>query len=502
MTCCPNEDAEGAAPAPLIAFDHAAVRVGERVILRDTCWEIRPGQHWAVLGPNGSGKSSLVRAAAGDLPVVRGRVTRNGNGDVRYVSFEQHRRIIAREESLDHARHFSGRLYDFTTVAMVLDGKHPAPSVFERFGIRHLMNRPIRYLSTGEIRKVLIARALADRPKLLILDEPFDGLDAPSRRELHHLVAELMADGIQIILVTHRSSELPEAITHVLRLENCRVSRMGPRNPSLENCFHPRVSPPDAASRNFTPAEARSAGDIIIEMRGVSVTYGEARVIDNLFWTVRRGENWAVLGPNGAGKTSLLRLISADHLHAYANDIRIFGKPRGGGESIWEIKRNIGLVSSEFQIRYRKPVTALETVVSGFFDSVGLYRNASRDQRSEAMAWLERLGMAEMADVRFDRLSCGQQRMVLLVRAMVKQPLLLILDEPCQGLDASNRQLILNLLNDAGCGGHTQLIQVTHHPDEIPSCTTHLLRFVKQPSGGFRIETGSLDHGHRHSIPF
>ena len=157
-----------------------------------------------------------------------------------------------------------------------------------------------------------------------------------------------------------------------------------------------------------------------------------------------------ILGPNGSGKTTLLNLITADNPQAYANRIYLFGRRRGSGESIWDIKQRIGIVSSEFQIRYRKPITAFEVVLSGFFDSVGLYRHASAGQKQMAEQWMAVLGIAHKSDKIFNQLSYGEQRMVLLARAMVKMPLMLILDEPCQGLDRTNRHRILEAIDIIG----------------------------------------------------
>jgi molybdate transport system ATP-binding protein len=214
-------------------------------------------------------------------------------------------------------------------------------------------------------------------------------------------------------------------------------------------------------------------------MKNVTVRYNGIPVLDGLDWTVRRGENWAVVGPNGSGKTTLLHLISADLPQAYANDIMLFGRRRGSGESIWEIKRRIGMVGAEMQFAYGKPITALETVLSGFFDSVGLYRTADRNQVSAAKRWMDDLGIGHLQDRRQDRLSCGEQRLVLVTRAVVKSPELLLLDEPCQGLDAANRRRVLSLIDTIGSRTPTQIITVTHHRDETLPCIHRELRLSR-----------------------
>jgi molybdate transport system ATP-binding protein len=501
------DSAEKRSGNPVISLVDIAVRIGARRLLEGTSWQILPGQQWAVMGPNGAGKSTLVRAVAGELPIVQGRVARGPGGApdrIGYVSFDLHRRLIAREEARDDARDFSGDWGDLTRVRQLF-GPDPALSgasarAARRLGIAPLLDRTIRTLSTGEMRKVLIARALARGPELLVLDEPFDGLDAPSRRHLTGIVGRLMREGTQIILVTHRRAEVPPEATHLLEVSGGRVAWQGARNGGYEPAVEgpgPAAVPAPSISRSFgagrrdnTPFQAPP---VLIKMRRVNVRYGSEVVLADVDWTVRRGENWAVLGPNGAGKTTLLGMIAGDHPQAYANEIYLFGRRRGSGESIWEVKAPIGMITPEFQIRYRKDVTAQEVVLSGFHDSVGLYRRCSPLERETARDWLRHMGVADRGDRPFPHLSHGEQRLVLLARAMVKSPALLILDEPCQGLDRENRRRFLTLIEAVGRHTPTHLLYVTHHSDEIPACITHVLRL----GGGRRtavVEKRDADH--------
>jgi molybdate transport system ATP-binding protein len=226
--------------------------------------------------------------------------------------------------------------------------------------------------------------------------------------------------------------------------------------------------------------------EVLIDLRNVTVTHQGVPVFENLCWTVRSGQHWAVCGPNGSGKTTLLSLIVGDHPQAYANTVWVFGNLRGGGGSIREIKEGIGIISAELQVRYRKAVTAAEVVLSGFFDSVGLYRRASRDQQAAARAWMESLGIHPLAAKKFNHLSHGEQRMVLLARAMVKPPRLLVLDEPCQGLDSGNRRLILRTVDRIAAAGSTTVLYVSHHADETPACITRRLSLVRSGTGPSR----------------
>jgi molybdate transport system ATP-binding protein len=493
----------------LFSFEKAALRSGQRVLLPELSWSVREGEHWAVLGPNGSGKSTLLRAVLGDVAVVRGsfrtfaalRGSSQWNPPIGWVSFELHRQIIAREESLEAARWFSADLDGAGTAEELMLELELRPAaadtaasqeawiegLVELFGLGSLLPRPFRSLSTGEMRRLLVARALVRRPRLLALDEPFDGLDEASRRLLAGALGRLAGAQLQLLLVSHRVEELIPEITHVLALSAGRVLWQGPRRRALTPRNLRRLYGPLPEKAAFAPRGGQGGpGEILVQMRDVRVRHGERLVLEGLSWTMRRGESWCIRGPNGSGKTTLLALICGDHPQAYANDIRLFGMPRGSGESIWDIKRRIGLLSTEFQIAYRRAANGLEVVVSGFHDSIGMYEPSSPAEVAAARELLEWLGLEELAERDFEALSGGQQRLLLLARAMVKRPELLVLDEPCQGLDPANRGRILAMLERIVPGTGADLIYVSHHRDELPRCLTHLLELPGGKSG--RIE--------------
>jgi molybdate transport system ATP-binding protein len=486
-------------------LENVTLRVRDRLILPNTSWQIDKGQHWAILGPNGAGKTSLVKALVGDVPVVKGTICAFDDPAnplrAEYVSFEQQQRLIAREDQRDEFRSFSGDINRITTVREILlegDGQPAGVTVdvadaVAGLKIQHLLGRGIRALSTGEMRKIQIARALQKLPEIMILDEPFDGLDESSRRDLAQIIDGLMDDTRTVILVTHRQREILPKISHVLAVRDGEVLFQGSRSEVLTPSQMERLYAFDFSAAFSIPAgEDRSetaAGDLsrtLICMQHVTVQYGDTTALDDVSWTMKHGENWAILGPNGCGKTTLLNLITADNPQAYANRIYLFGKRRGSGESIWDIKQRIGTVSSEFQIRYRKPIAAFEVVLSGFFDSVGLYRHASVQQKQTAEQWMAVLGIAHKSDRAFNQLSYGEQRMVLLARSMVKMPLILILDEPCQGLDRTNRQRILDAIDVIGRHSGAHILYVTHYPDEVPACINRLLQFKQTPTGRYR----------------
>jgi molybdate transport system ATP-binding protein len=476
-------------PRILLDLEAAAIRLWDRIIFPDTSWQIREGQQWALLGPNASGKTALARAICGELPFSAGRIHRNvgrdGYDGIGFVSFELHQQLMARDAAKDLSRFASGNIYSLTTAGHTIQEglAEPDPAhlewVTDLFGIGGLLDRPLRVLSNGEGRKTLIARALMHKPELLILDEPFDGLDAASRQRLEKVLGELIRSGLHIVLITHRQDEIIPEISHVLCVKECRLLSQGRKGDvltpkTMEELYGPEEE--DRETESDKDGDGKIEKEPIIEFRNVTVRYGDTLALDSLDWTVRRGEHWAIQGPNGSGKTTLISLVYADNLQAYANDIRLFGKVRGSGESIWEIKQRIGLVSPHLQAGYRLDLRVFDVVVSGFFDSTGLYRWPTDEQEAAAAQWIKRLGIGYLRERIFSQLSYGERRLVIIVRALVKSPELLALDEPCQGLDPANRRQVLSMIERIGLDTPTQILYVTHRPDEMPRCVTNVLR--------------------------
>lgn len=488
---------------PLVSLRRASLRVRDRILLENITWEVHIGEHWAVIGPNGAGKSTLVRALIGDVAVVRGGVFPPEPARLRQqaacLSFDQQRRLIAQEDRRDEYLAFSGRLDGGLRVEDFIrlprrETKARLVDALERIQIEPLLHRRIRELSSGEMRRVQIGLALVASPRLLILDEPFEGLDQKYRAELAGIINELMDSERAVVLVTHRRSEIPPNVTHVIGLRAGRIVFQGRREDLLEakrmDGLYASPSAPPSGLPAAGAAAARAVGtssEVLVDLRNVTVRHQGVSVFENLSWTVKSGQHWAVSGPNGSGKSTLLNLVVGDHPQAYANAVRVFGKLRGGGGCIREIKAGIGLVSAELQVRYRKAVTAADAVMSGFFDSIGVYRRASPEQQAAVETWMQSLGLQTLAAKKFNHLSQGEQRMVLLARAMVKPPRLLVLDEPCQGLDSGNRRLILQTVDRIAAASFTTIIFVSHHLDEIPNCITHHLALVREGSRPSRV---------------
>ncbi len=483
----------------MLSLQNTSARRGETTVLHDLTWTLRPGEHWAVLGGNGAGKSTFLQVLAGRLPVVTGTRTVSPDGalglelvanalsdDYRLAAgdgFHQQRfNAYAAEESPTVRDWLQNQVRPAGTVD---EASVPLPppayaedwlnDVAQRVRIDHLLDRRLIKLSTGETRRTLLARSLLRRPQALLLDNPFAGLDVESRYLLRDLLGNVATSGVALVLVT-TPNEVPECVTHVVELDSGRIRWQGLRTRFLPR-IHELVLPVQPETvRRFGRSTDWPAFDYAVRMRNVTVRYGDQTVLDGLTWNVRRGEKWAVLGPNGSGKSTLLSLITADHPQGYANDFDLFDRRRGSGESIWDIKSKIGFVSSELHAFFPRQTPVWKVVASGLFDATGLYRRLTAAQTAQVRAVLDLLALNAWWEHSLARLSLGQQRWVLLARALVKNPPLLILDEPAQGLDAEHAQALRQLVETLGTDAQRTLLYVSHYAEELPGCLTHTLR--------------------------
>ena len=445
---------------------------------------LRAGECWGVIGGNGSGKSLFAEALTGEAELP-GYVRQSALRKVICVSFEDEQSLLEREiyeddsefmDRIDHGRTTRELVGELANDEVDLD------AIAEMMQLERFLDTGFRLLSTGERRRMMIARALAQAPDVLVLDEPYDGLDVDFKRHLEELIADLSVS-MPLVLVVNRLSQLGDEITHIACLENRQLVMAGERETVEESSLWKQLQamhvemPP---LPGVPPGHQAYASDVavpIIDMRGVHVGYHEKPIIRGLDWKVMPGEYWKVSGPNGCGKSTLVNLVSGDHPQCYANDIHLFGQRRGQGESIWDIKRHMGLMSTALHQQYRVTVTVQTVLLSGFFDSIGVYRQPKPYQYALVDEWLEFLHMTDLKTELFQRLSFGQQRMLLIVRALVKRPHLLILDEPCQGLDPMNRALVIRLIERICERDLAQLLYISHDPEDHIACLTHELLF-------------------------
>lgn len=490
-------------------------------------WTMNEGEQWIVTGSNGGGKSAFASAIGGTLNILPQNIDESSfyfnkfKDSTASVSFELAAKLIQEERENDEGEFIEGGIdigrtpRNFIFEAMPKDGeytkenleKHPA---IELLGIEKVLDRGLKYLSTGEIRRTLLAKALAAKPELLILDEPFEGLDVQSRNNLHKFLSSLMEQKTtHVLLVMDRFDYVPNSVTHVLEFSSGNVSFCGNvndyklliserRKKEQENLEKNKENLKNAVKmaqnegiihRNTDFSELEKNNTPLIEMKNVNVGWDGKKVLDNVNWVVEQKQHWLIRGPNGSGKTTILELITGDNAQVFCNDISLFGKRRGSGETIWELKEKMGIVSYRLHVDYRNfgDMTIQDVVISGLHDSIGLYEQIGEYERILAKSWLNLCGFENRANEHFKKLSYGEQRAVLIARAAVKCPLLLILDEPCHGLDYSNKNRILSVLQTIAESGLTTILHVTHDKDEVLPCEKHILELHPEEKPMYEI---------------
>lgn len=500
-----------------LSIRDAVFRLGDRLVFENLTWQFQRGEQWAIIGPNGSGKSVLGDAIRGRVPLVRGELRYHFRAApglspeeaIGHVAFEDRKSelhgtvVQSRWNSFEEEASILVR--DFLSYDRVMEinpfeitSRHKsARPWFERrmrgainlLQIGGFLSRPLLSLSNGERQRVELARALAQPLRLLILDEPFVGLDRDMREYFHRLLKRLLSTPLRILVITTRVEDLPRNVTHLLRVQDCRVVDAGPREKVLPRGRATALRLP--IDRKFRRLRSRflsrngSVRPNLVELRNVTVRYGKRSILRAISWSIRQGESWVLLGPNGAGKTTLLSLILGDNPQAYINEVFVFGRRRGNGESIWHLKKRIGWVSPELQLHFDDRVSAGEVVLSGFQETIGVFEAPTRRQLAAGRRWLSHFGLSESAELPLFSLSAGMQRMALLARALVKRPLLLILDEPCQGLDPAHRDLFIRNVDALIRAGSVTAIFVTHRLEEIPRSISRVLRLSQEGTASF-----------------
>jgi molybdate transport system ATP-binding protein len=490
-------------PAPdsptLFSLTQLGLSYRARPVLRGIDWNWRNGEQWAVLGPNGAGKTSLAGILSGEQLHFSGSFERSSElraGGTAYVCFERGRRLCERDAKLDCSEYESSARDPGTRVRDLLKvgnaGQHAWERIVELLSLESILDRGLRFVSTGEMRKALLGSALLSQPSLLILDSPLDGLDRATQRRLAASLNDIIEELPAVLVLCRSRDEVPEACSNLLLLDRGRVLERGARDALLcgdtarQLLAVPTLdfqAPPAPATRDLAARPARPA---TLELDNVTVNYGDFCVFRNLRWRMDPHQHCLIAGPNGSGKSTLLDLLTGDNHKAFTQQVRLFGALRGSGESVWDIKAHFGRVDARMQQAVPPGSRVLEVVVSGFYDSLGLRDRPSDGQARQARAWLAALGLATLASEEFHTLSFGLQRLVLLGRAMVKGPSILLLDEATLGLDAGHRRLLLAAVDHVVARGHCQLLFVSHTKGEVPACINQSLEFIPE-EGGSRV---------------
>ena len=485
--------------------------------------EILQGEQIAIAGDNAAGKSRLIEVLTGHFPLLMNEVEydfspsplkmvsenlkyitfRDSYGDTDGTYYYQQR---WNQHDIDENTPTAGQLLQEAfrqadeSVGRGLSDEERESARKQRTAFRKkltdlfhldgLMDKYIISLSSGELRKFQLTKTLGTGPRVLIMDNPFIGLDAQTRDQLRNLLQQLTRETpLLIIMVLSKVDDIPDFITHVIPIEGLHIlpkitrqeyqQQLSGRTletlPKAKKEWILSLPQKDLTQESFYPEEGKE----ILKFNNVTIRYGSRTILKDLNWAVSEGEKWALSGENGAGKSTLLSLVCADNPQAYACDIELFGHKRGTGESIWEIKRHIGYVSPEMHRAYLKDLPAIDIVASGLTDSVGLYTRPKPEQREICLRWMNIFGIEELADRTFLKLSSGEQRLCLLARAFVKDPELLILDEPLHGLDLQHRALVKEIIDTFCSRKHKTLVMVTHYKEEFPKCINHSIYLSK-----------------------
>ena len=427
----------------------------------------------AIAGRNGSGKTLYVDQLRKQL----------ASDKVRYIAFtdsygvnvdgQYYLQLRWNQHDIDHETPTVGELLQRAYLLAGEDTeerRQMQQQLYALFHMEEFLDKYIITLSSGELRKFQLTKTLFADPKLLIMDNPFIGLDAETRDQLRDLLKLLVEErDMDIMLVMSKTDDIPSFVSE--------IKWMGEQEPVPAHVLSDKKR---EAILSLPYTDNDYDCQHVIDMKNVSIRYGERTILKDLDWTVMNGEHWALSGQNGSGKSTLLSLVCADNPQSYACDITLFDRPRGSGESIWDIKKHIGYVSPEMHRSYKRNLPAIRIVASGLMDSIGLYAIPNPQDYDKCRWWLDVFGIGDLADKPFLQLSSGEQRLVLLARAFVKDPQLLILDEPLHGLDLWNRRLTKDIIETFCQRKGKTLIMVTHYQEELPNIITNHLFLKKQ----------------------
>ncbi len=440
-------------------------------------FDTNPRDVWFVWGSNNAGLEDFFRLICGEAmnETVADQIDLPDN--IGIVSFKNQQDLYESELKKNDTDYMD-KIDPGTRALAFLDNIEKYSDLIEAFDMTGSLDKGYRQLSTGQSRKLLILSQITKGVSCLVLQSPYDGLDPKSCQEMDNALFVLHQQKKQLIIFVTNKGDIPSWCTHIGVMTNGCLTHQGKRHETikvLEDNLNTQSPDFQASVRdlyetrkylNKKKTEHKKQTQLVRLYKGFA-GYDGKPVFQDLSLSINPGDHTLVTGPNGCGKSTLLQVISGDHPACYQNDLKIFGIKRGTGESIWDLKQHMGIVSSELHRNYNVPGTTLHCIISGLFDSIGLYRQYSRLQEKKAMAWLGRLNMNRYADTPFNKLEFAQQRLVLIARSLIKLPRLLILDEPTQGLDESNRKAVLDFLESVARENLCTILYVSHREDEF-----------------------------------
>jgi molybdate transport system ATP-binding protein len=482
--------------ASIIVSNITAKQFG-KTVLNDISFTIHEQEQLAIVGSGGSGKTSLAKAIAG-LLFTSGTVQFLRNNTtykpvITYVSQLETLKNLSNVTDFYYQQRFNSTenedsLTLFQELSRDNDNQHDITYWLDTFSLNHRTHSPLLQLSNGELKKMQLIKHLLKRPDVLILDNAFVGLDVQSREQLEQQLNSLAQKGLHIISICSEH-QLPAYITHVAVLKEGQLQQL-----TTKNKFVPSQTKHQFSTENLPTLQPMKYEGAVIEMHNVSIRYGQIQILQQINWKVKSGECWALKGANGAGKSTLLSLVTADNPQAYSQNISLFGKRRGTGESIWDIKSKIGFVSPELHKYFDITTTAYNAIGSGFFDTMGLFRQLNAEQHKAVTAWLQYFNLTAIQHKSLSLLSASEQRLILIARALVKNPVLLVLDEPTQGLDDEQVARLVSLINTIHAKTKVSMVFTSHYATETPACVSHVIELKGGKAYSYRVTAEVKQH--------
>lgn len=471
---------------PVVHIANLNLQYAGQAVLSDFNWNIYKGENWVIGGKSGTGKTSLAKAIVGEEKAT-GEITFHFDGysacppRAYYVSNWYQFTNLEGDRNFYYQQRYN-KFQKNDTLTVYADLLHfgtknnlrydDAEPILHALGFENCKDTQLIELSSGEHKKLQLVQALWLNPQLLIIDEPFTGLDKQSRANLLDIFNEIARKGTTLILITN-DSQLPSCINRFAEIKDGQLKVVEQANDFSKDAIREKKPLP-----YFLQKEPESTSQTMVELKNVSVRYGDKVVLKNINWKVKAGEKWLLQGPNGSGKSTLLSLLNGDHPQAYSSDIWLFGTKRGSGESIWDIKKKIGIISPEMHWYFDRNATVWHTVASGFYDSIGWFMDVKHEEKKRMEQLLDFFDLLPHKNQLLHTLPLGKQRLALLARTIIKNPPLLILDEPCQGLDVA-QTTHFNAVVDELCAHGNTLIYVGHYESQLPSCIEHKLILEK-----------------------
>tara|TARA_R110002012_G_scaffold259344_1_gene440738 strand:+ start:88834 stop:90306 length:1473 start_codon:yes stop_codon:yes gene_type:complete len=467
----------------------------------DFRWE--EGQQWAIIGTSGADMTAFIETIRGNCVVPKGEIHRpfvqeytvrkTNSGEINsfrdliaYVSQRYEIRNKSNQQNFYFQQRFnSSESEDTATVQEYLlevkakvEGPWTLENVSELLHLEKLLDKSLLLLSNGETRRLALGLGLMRQPKIYLMDQPMTGLDVKSRAEFGEILKVIISRGVQVLLTTS-ANEIPEGITHVAKLSGKGIGNVWEVADFRMTTKHEQNLSYDWGLLDSLLPKRPNENTEVIRLENLNIKYGEKQILTNLNWEVRSGERWLLKGPNGSGKSTLISLLIGENPQAYSQNLWLFGRKRGTGESIWDVKRPTGFVAPELSRFFPNNQTCRKVILSGLFDTMGLFKKVTAEQEVLAESWIKLFHLESFANIPINRLSLENQRWTLLARALIKQPKLLILDEASQGMDEFQRRLFKDTVQQICVRSTITVVYVSHYAEDVPDAVEKVIELSK-----------------------